>query len=245
MAFKDVDMVETLSRAASHGAAPNPSNAGGGGSGSAPAVVSDHAAVWQCLASDSNVALMVQDSDGLIAYCNDLASKMFPAAGKLENRRLHDFSPAEFADERVALIREAIASARTITVDGMLAGLWRRTTYRPMIGEPGQRQRVLVVMRPVSGFFDQTRPVGIVRAKYDDPGPLASLTSREMEILCLIGEGLPTAEIAKRLHRSVKTIEWHRVSLGNKLGIANRVELARIAIRAGLVNLENPSVASA
>ncbi len=239
-------MVETLSRGTAQGVASNPVPSGGfGGSGAAPASVSDHAAVWQCLASDSNVALMIQDSDGLIAFANDLASKMFPAAGKLENRRLHDFSPAEFADERVSLIREAIASARTITVDGMLAGLWRRTTYRPMIGEPGQRQRVLVVMRPVSGFFDQTRPAGIVRAKYDDPGALASLTSREMEILCLIGEGLPTAEIAKRLHRSVKTIEWHRVSLGNKLGIANRVELARIAIRAGLVNLENPSVPTA
>lgn len=239
-------MVETLQRSSSQLLSQTSGSQGtSGSSGATPSVVSDHAAVWQCLASDSNVALMVQDSDGLIAFANDLAAKMFPAAGKLDNRRMHDFSPVEFADERVALIREAIASARTITVDGMLAGLWRRTTYRPMIGEPGQRQRVLVVMRPVSGFFDQTRPAGIVRAKYDDPGPLASLTSREMEILCLIGEGLPTAEIAKRLHRSVKTIEWHRVSLGNKLGIANRVELARIAIRAGLVNLENPSIPTA
>jgi DNA-binding NarL/FixJ family response regulator len=35
----------------------------------------------------------------------------------------------------------------------------------------------------------------------------------------------------------VKTIEWHRVSLGTKLGVTNRVELARIAIRAGVVGL--------
>jgi DNA-binding NarL/FixJ family response regulator len=85
------------------------------------------------------------------------------------------------------------------------------------------------------------RPINdlAIRTRYDDMGPLASLTSRELDIIRLIGAGLSTAEIAKRLHRSVKTIEWHRVSLGNKLGVANRVELARIAIGAGLVSLDD------
>ncbi len=49
--------------------------------------------------------------------------------------------------------------------------------------------------------------------------------------------GLPTAEIAKKFHRSVKTIEGHRVSLGIKLGVSSRVQLARITIRSGLVPL--------
>ena len=66
-----------------------------------------------------------------------------------------------------------------------------------------------------------------------------------MEILRLIGEGLSTSEIAENLHRSVKTVEWHRVSLGNKLGVTNRVELARIAISAGLVTLKNDGEVSA
>ena len=75
----------------------------------------------------------------------------------------------------------------------------------------------------------------MVRAKNNDLGALASLTPRELEILYLIGQGLATADIAKQLHRSEKTVEWHRVSLGNKLGVSNRVELARIAIRCGLL----------
>jgi DNA-binding NarL/FixJ family response regulator len=79
--------------------------------------------------------------------------------------------------------------------------------------------------------------IPVVRAKHDDLGVLGALTTREMEILRLIGKGLSTADIAKQLHRSVKTIEWHRVSLGTKLGVTNRVELARIAIRAGVVGL--------
>ena len=43
-------------------------------------------------------------------------------------------------------------------------------------------------------------------------GTLSSLTNRELQILQLIGDGLSTQEIADKLHRSVKTIEWHRVA---------------------------------
>jgi PAS domain-containing protein len=55
--------------------------------------------------------------------------------------------------------------------------------------------------------------------------------------LALIGQGLSTAEIARRLYRTVKTIESHRLMLGKRLGARNRVELARIAIQAGLTDL--------
>lgn len=64
-----------------------------------------------------------------------------------------------------------------------------------------------------------------------------SLTPRQREVLALIGQGLSTAEIARRLYRTVKTIESHRLMLGKRLGARNRVELARIAIQAGLTDL--------
>lgn len=63
---------------------------------------------------------------------------------------------------------------------------------------------------------------------------LDSLTPREREILALIAKGDSLPEIAQQLHRSLKTIESHRLSLGRKLRASNRVELARIAIAAGL-----------
>ena len=69
-------------------------------------------------------------------------------------------------------------------------------------------------------------------------GDLQSLTKREREVLGLIGKGLSLAEIADKLYRSQKTIQTHRLSLGRKLGVSNRVELARIAIKAGLSPLE-------
>lgn len=66
---------------------------------------------------------------------------------------------------------------------------------------------------------------------------LDSLTAREREVLALLGRGLSMPEIARRLHRSPKTVESHRLALGRKLKASNRVELARIAITAGLAPL--------
>ena len=63
---------------------------------------------------------------------------------------------------------------------------------------------------------------------------LSDLTKREREVLGLIGRGLSTARIASHLHRSEKTVKSHRLALGRKLAVTNRVELARIAIETGL-----------
>lgn len=68
---------------------------------------------------------------------------------------------------------------------------------------------------------------------------LQNLTPREIEILTLIAEGRSLMQIAQSLHRSLKTIESHRLSLGKKLNAGNRVELAKIAIAHGLVSLPN------
>lgn len=66
---------------------------------------------------------------------------------------------------------------------------------------------------------------------------IESLTRREREVLALVGEGYSLPAIAQRLYRSLKTIESHRLSLGRKLRVSNRVELARIAIQMGLAPL--------
>ena len=71
------------------------------------------------------------------------------------------------------------------------------------------------------------------------PG-LDHLTPREKEILQLIGEGKSLLDIAQQLHRSLKTIESHRLSLGKKLNASNRVELAKIAIAHGLISVPAP-----
>ena len=68
-----------------------------------------------------------------------------------------------------------------------------------------------------------------------DPGA-ASLTSRERELLTLLGEGVShTDELAERLYISPKTVKNHLASIYEKLGIADRTQAAVEAIRLGLV----------
>ncbi len=65
--------------------------------------------------------------------------------------------------------------------------------------------------------------------------PETVLTPREDEVLKLIAEGRSTREIAALLTISVKTVEKHRSSILARLGMTDRTQLTRYAIRAGLV----------
>jgi DNA-binding NarL/FixJ family response regulator len=61
------------------------------------------------------------------------------------------------------------------------------------------------------------------------------LTPRELEVLKLIAEAHTSKEIANALFISIKTVERHRQNILDKLGMSDRVELTRYAIRRGLV----------
>ena len=64
---------------------------------------------------------------------------------------------------------------------------------------------------------------------------LELLTPRELEVLKLIAEGHTSKEIATLLVLSVKTVESHRAHILGKLGMRDRVDLTRYAIRRGLI----------
>jgi DNA-binding NarL/FixJ family response regulator len=61
------------------------------------------------------------------------------------------------------------------------------------------------------------------------------LTSRELEVLKLIAEAYTSKQIADALFISIKTVERHRQNILDKLGMRDRVELTRYAIRRGLI----------
>jgi DNA-binding NarL/FixJ family response regulator len=73
------------------------------------------------------------------------------------------------------------------------------------------------------------------RARTGEATPTDPLTPRELEVTKLIAEGHTTDEIAQTLVISKKTVERHRSNTLEKLGMHNRVELTRYAIRRGLV----------
>jgi DNA-binding NarL/FixJ family response regulator len=61
------------------------------------------------------------------------------------------------------------------------------------------------------------------------------LTPRELEVVKLIAEGHSSEEMAEMLFISKKTVDRHRANVLEKLGMRNRIELTRYAIRTGLV----------
>jgi DNA-binding NarL/FixJ family response regulator len=73
------------------------------------------------------------------------------------------------------------------------------------------------------------------RARDGELPPEDPLTARESEIVKLIGEGHSSKEIAALLVISDKTVERHRASVLEKLGLRNRVALTLYAVRRGLV----------
>ncbi|MEV5440533.1 response regulator transcription factor [Streptomyces sp. NPDC052682] len=73
------------------------------------------------------------------------------------------------------------------------------------------------------------------RVRQGEETPDQILTPREEEVLKLVAEGHSSKEIAELLFISVKTVQRHRANLLQKLGLRDRLDLTRYAIRVGLI----------
>jgi DNA-binding NarL/FixJ family response regulator len=86
-------------------------------------------------------------------------------------------------------------------------------------------------------FLTNSAQRSLVREWMADPssGPREPLSPREQEVLKLIADAHTNREISEMLGLSEKTVESHRGSILRKLGMRDRVELVRYAIRRGLI----------
>ena len=66
-----------------------------------------------------------------------------------------------------------------------------------------------------------------------------SLSKRQLEVLSYLAEGHSTKEVAKLMHLSPKSVDSHKYRIMRRLGIHDRVKLARYAISAGLAPLDS------
>ncbi|MFI0355926.1 response regulator [Actinomadura sp. 9N407] len=78
----------------------------------------------------------------------------------------------------------------------------------------------------IRSYLEQARSGG---------APETVLTPREEEVLKLVAEGHSSRQIGDTLYISVKTVERHRANILAKLGLKDRLELTRYAIRTGLI----------
>jgi DNA-binding CsgD family transcriptional regulator len=77
----------------------------------------------------------------------------------------------------------------------------------------------------------------LLQAWIDDPAraPANELTAREEEVVKLVAESYTSDEIGRMLHITRRTVERHRENVFAKLGLRDRVQLTRYAIRRGLI----------
>ena len=73
------------------------------------------------------------------------------------------------------------------------------------------------------------------RARRGEETPSDPLTPRELEVIKLIAEGLTSEEVGETLMIAKNTVDRHRDNILEKLGMRNRVDLTRYAIKRGLV----------
>ncbi len=195
--------------------------------------------IWLALVDDSEARVGITSHDGKILWANATAQRRHRerAAGELVGKNVFDLVPERIAHELRAAKERALRTGDPVHVETVINGVQTRLTYRAF--GSGDEPCFLVVARdmaqPLQDDTCRSDHHPLVRTKARDMGPLESLTRRELDILALIGEHLSAQDIADRLERSIKTIEWHRVSIGRKLGVRTRGELAQIAQRAGLV----------
>ena len=101
-------------------------------------------------------------------------------------------------------------------------------------------QSLLDAMRAVArgeAFLTNAVERSLIREWMSDSakGPEEPLSPREQEVLKLIAEAHTNREIADTLHLAEKTVESHRANILRKLGMRDRVELVRYAVRRGLI----------
>ena len=71
----------------------------------------------------------------------------------------------------------------------------------------------------------------------------AGLTARETEVLSLLALGCSNSQLARRLHRSTKTIDHHVSAILEKLGVHSRAEAVAAAYSLGIVSARSDNAA--
>lgn len=203
----------------------------------------DHEMVRECigraLEAEGEFEVIAQTGDGREAV--ELAAKLKPDLSVLSVWLPH-LSGIEATREivrnepgaRVLIltIREGRAFIRDAFKAGAQGYIVKNSPFRELLA--GLRE-----VRQGNSFLSPSVTRHVVGALNDPqksaPDGLASLTSREREILQRIAEGQGAKEIAQDLNLSPRTVETHRQNMMRKLDVHKLSALVRLAIREGLL----------
>lgn len=195
------------------------------------------------LLTDPHAGVSIVKVSGELLFANDQAARTFLGekadASRTRGKSLWSLFPEQVVREWADYGAKVLRSGEPAMVRTIWLGRQVFSWVTPLdAGAPAAEARLLVISRYACGHTcagedDQPR-FAMYETSTVNLGDLDILSPRELEVLALVGQGLSIKEIAAMLHRSEKTIQNHRDSIGAKLGLANRVHVAAVARRAGL-----------
>jgi DNA-binding CsgD family transcriptional regulator len=193
--------------------------------------------IWEALVTEPDTGVSIVDDAWTVVFANEQATRIFLDRSPEEviGRPLKDLFPPEWVAERIELLQRVARERRPVALRTVWRGKQIRSTIRYLERPGDERDRFLVITRRIAGG-EEARVEGyeFVESEVIDLGPLDVLTTRELEVLSLLGCGHTVKKVAAIVRRSPRTVEVHRQSIARKLQEADRVRLARIASEAGL-----------
>jgi DNA-binding CsgD family transcriptional regulator len=190
---------------------------------------------WAILKSQPGVGILIVDVEGVVVYCNDQAKEIYygnpfdPVGMTIE-----DVEGPEFAAERMPVIRQVIETNQPVILQHVRGGKHTEAFLWPMQAVDKQLPRVMSITRQGVPSTFAGKDFERVQSRLVDLGPLDVLTRREIEVLALVGHGMPLKAVAKQLGIAQRTVERYRTDIARKLNINSIAEAAQIVQLAGL-----------
>ena len=93
-----------------------------------------------------------------------------------------------------------------------------------------------IIDAPAAQALVQANQQALIRTTQEAEQPGGDLTERETEVLQYLAEGKENKEIAQALNISLGTVRFHTSNIYMKLGVSNRTEATRLALKRGLIS---------
>lgn len=186
---------------------------------------------WETLVEAPGVGVNLCTNDGRTLFANDTDNVMyFGEDGKgLTSYEWSSRLPKAWASERLEFVRRALSLGQGLRVRSVWRGAQIVSLFQPIPGE----DRCVIVSNKVAGPLGDSMGE-VTHSRFVSLGVMSKLSPREVEVISLIGRGMPTRDIAELLDLSPKTVEKHRDAIVRKVGERSRIRLAEYAYDAGL-----------
>ncbi len=204
-------------------------------------IADDHGIVRQGLRMylqfNSDLEVVGEASNGKEAL--DLAVKLQPDIILMDI-----LMPVMDGLEATTAIRRELPDTEVIALtsvldDAIIHQVIRAGAIGYLLKDTGSDELCRAIHAAVAGQVQLSRQVALrLAADHDEERLLQTLTEREMDVLRQIARGCSNKEIALSLVIAEKTVKAHVSSILNKIGASSRTQAALIAIRSGLVKLE-------